>query len=148
MEPAARAAALIRLLLGREPSAAEAARLGQAEFDCDTFLIGLLCGEDTAARYGDMTQHFIGHLQAEAARDVLPHKLAHDLALVREDLGQLQSRLDGLSGRLLELLRQEDRIAALFDSVREMQADVNAVRTRIETLETRMMLPAEAEHGV
>jgi hypothetical protein len=47
-----------------------------------------------------------------------------------------------------ELLRHEDRIAAIFDGVRAIQEDINLMRNRIESVENSMMRSRmEMAHG-
>lgn len=139
MDPAFRAAALVHVLAARPPSEDEVAQFGGFGFDCDTFLIRLLCSDEMAERYGDISQHLIDHLRAETAHDTLPHKLAHDLVLSKEELATLQSRLDRLNAQMIDLLKQEDRIAGVFDAIRAIQTDFNTVRTRLERMETTML---------
>ena len=147
MDPLVRAEALVRFLLDRSPSAAERAQFEGFGFDCDTFLIRLVCSDEAAVLYGDVSQHLIDHLRSETARDVLPHKLAHDLVLSKEELVKLQGRLDRLNGQMIELLKHEDRIAGLFDAVRGLQSDFNTVRQRLERVETAMLRDVGADHG-
>lgn len=148
MVPASRAEALIRFLLERGPSPAEQDRMAAPGFDCDVFLIELLCSDEAAARYGDLSQGFIDHLRGELAKDAAPHKLAHDLALAQDDVAQIQARLDGLSGQMIDLLKLEDRIAAVFDAVRDLQAGCNALRGRIAEMEGEMRkMPETADGG-
>jgi hypothetical protein len=143
MDPVTRAAALVRVLAGRAPTEEEEAQF--TGFGFDTFLIRLLCSDEAAERYGDISQHLIDHLRAETARDTLPHKLAHDLVLAKEEVATLQSRLDRLNGQMIDLLRQEDRIAGLFDAIRGIQTDFNTVRARLAQVETDMLQRAGAE---
>ena len=139
MQPAERAQALIRFLLQREPSATELRGFDDATFDADRFTIKLLCSDEAAERYGDVTQHFIDHLRQERSSIARPHKLAHDLVLLREDLGALQTSFDRMHGQMIELLRQEDRIGGVFEAIRSIQSDVNKVRTRLDRAEADML---------
>ena len=139
MQPAERARALIRFLLQREPSAAELRGFDDATFDADRFTIELLCSDEAAERYGNVTQCFIDHLRQEQSSIARPHKLAHDLVLLREDLGALQANFDRMHGQMIELLRQEDRIGGVFEAIRSIQADVNKVRARLDRAETDML---------
>ncbi len=148
MDSATRAEALIRFLLDRGPSEGEQARITAPGFDCDVFLIGLLCSDEAAARFGDLSQIFIDHLRREVTHGTAPHKVAHDLALAGDELAQTQTRLDGLSAQMMELLKQEDRIAAVFDAVREVQADCNALRRRIAAMEGEIVNMAENVDGI
>ena len=142
MNPAERAVTLIQFLLGREPSSAEAEKFTVSGFDADRFLIELLCSDEAAAQYGDVTQYLIDHIRAEAERDVLPHKLAHDLTLAQEELAILQAKFDRMHSQMIDLLRHEDRIAGLFEAIRATQSDINAVRLRLNQTETDMLQEA------
>ena len=139
MQPAERAQALIRFLLQREPSNAETVRFAEPAFDGDRFLIELLCSDEAAERYGDVTQHLVDHLRSDRSGGGEPHKLAHDLVLIREDLGALQAGFDRMHGQMIELLRQEDRIGGVFEAIRTIQSDVNKVRSRLERAEADMI---------
>jgi hypothetical protein len=139
MDMATRASSLVRFLLDRPPSRAEQEQIDSFGFDCDTFFIRLLCSDEAASRYGDVTQHFVDHVRQEMAADVLPHKLAHDLVLSKEELAKLQARLDRLNGQMIEVLKQEDRIAGLFDGLRAIQADFRTVRERLDRMEGSML---------
>lgn len=146
MDPVIRAAALVRFLLDRGPSSAEQEKFEAFGFDCDTFLIEVLCSDEAAERYGDITQHLIDNVRSEMASDALPHKIAHDLALSKEELEKLQAKLDHLNGQMIELLKHEDRIAGHFDAVRSIQADFNALRGRLEQVETSLLRGVGADN--
>ena len=126
-------------MLSREPSDAEVEKFTVPDFDADRFLIELLCSDEAAAQYGDVTQYLVDHVRAESARDVLPHKLAHDLVLAKEELATLQAKFDRMHGQMIELLRHEDRIAGLFEAIRVTQSDINAVRIRLDQVEADML---------
>jgi hypothetical protein len=147
MDPVARAEALIRLLLAREPGAEELEQFQKPGFDCDAFLIKLLCTDEASARFGDIAQFLIDQLKSEIARDALPHKLAHDLALAQEELAGLQGRLDRLNGQMLDLLKQENRIVGLFDAIRALQAEFNAARGRLNGIETQIFATMETANA-
>jgi len=148
MDAKTRAAALTRFLLGRAPLPGELLRLEALRSDCDRFLIELLCSDEAAALYGDITQFMVDHVRAGMRATEQPHKLAHNLVLMKEDVEKLQRRFDLMEGQLIELLRHEDRIAAIFDGVRAIQEDINLVRNRIESVENSMMRSRmEMAHG-
>jgi len=148
MDPETRVAALTWFLLDRAPSEAELERLDALRNDCDRFLIELLCSDEAAAVYGDITQYFVDHVRAGMSATEQPHKIAHNLVLMKEDLEKLQRRFDLMEGQMIELLRHEDRIAKIFDGVRGMQEELNMVRSRIVAAECSMLRrPAELAHG-
>jgi hypothetical protein len=148
MDATTRAAALTRFLIRRAPSPAELQRLEALRFDCDRFLIELLCSDEAASLYGDITQYMVDHVRAGMRANEQPHKLAHNLVLMKEDLEKLQRRFDLMEGQLMELLRHEDRIAAIFDGVRVIQDEINMARSRIESVENSMLRSRlEMAHG-
>jgi hypothetical protein len=148
MDAKTRAGALTQFLLGRAVLPAELDRLDALRADCDRFLIELLCSDEAAAIYGDVTQYLVDHVRKEMSATEQPHKLAHNLVLIKEDLEKLQRRFDLMDGQLIELLRHEDRIAKVFDSVRGIQEDINLIRGRIGAVETNMLRSRmEMAHG-
>jgi hypothetical protein len=147
MNDADRSADLVRFLLTRDPTAAERAEAAAAGFDCDVFLIRLLCSAEAADAYGDIPEFFVEHLRRELADGARSHKLAHDLGLAQDDLRRLQGKIDGLNGGLVELLRQEDRIGGVFESVRAIQADFNALSGRVGEIEARLAAAEGVDNG-
>lgn len=147
MQDAERAAALVRFLLLRQPLAAEQAEFETPGFDCDAFLIRLLCSAEGAERYADPAEEFIEFLRKELSRATQSHKLAHDLGLAKDDLHRLQGKIDGLNGSLVELLRQEDRIGGVFDQLRGLQAEFLALSQRVGRIESRLMVTEGAGGG-
>lgn len=139
MDPATRAASLVHFLLGRGPSSAEQEKFRAFGFDYDRYLIELLCSDETVERYGNVAEHLIAYARSELASDVLPHKVAHDLALCKEELAKLQAKFDHLNGVMIDLLKHEDRIAGLFEAIRSIQADFNALRGRMKFVEESML---------
>ncbi len=147
MTDADRPTELVQFLLSREPTAAEQAEFRAPGFDCDAFLIRLLCSAEAVERYRDVPEFFIGHLRQQLAQAARTHKLAHDLGLVQDDMQRVQGRIDGLNGGLIELLRQEDRIGGVFESLRAIQADFNALRGRVGEIEEKLVGAEEAGNG-
>jgi hypothetical protein len=145
MDPVTQATALVRFLLDRGPSSAELEKFEAFGFDYHTFLIQLLCSDEAAERYGNIAQHLIEYVRLDMTRDAQPHRIAHDLALSKEELEKLQARLDRLNGQMIELLKHEDRIAALFEAIGGIQADFNALRGRLEQIETSMLQSVGAD---
>lgn len=134
---------LIAVLFDRGASPAEINKIQSIDFDYDKFVVDMLCSDESIQRYGDIAQYLMDHVRSELASSVLPHKVAHDLVLLSEELEKAQARFDGLHGKILELLKHEDRIASLFDAVRDTQAELNAIRRRIEQIETGMLVLQE-----
>jgi hypothetical protein len=139
MDSGTRAAELVQFLLQREPSSEEQERISSFGFDYDTFLIELLCSDELENRFGGITQYLVEHVRKDMASDAEAHKMAHDLALSKEELTGLQAKLDHLSAKMIELLRHEDRIASIFEAVREIQDNFNSVRSQLESLEIRFL---------
>jgi hypothetical protein len=138
---------LVRFLCNRRATEQELNAAARPQFNFSYFRIQLLISDECVHRWPQLPGWFAQHVEQQQEASFSAHKLAHDLAVIRRELGRAQSGVDDLQGRMLDMLKYVESIATVSENIKALQGGIIALSGKAAMLEEKLAELAADEGG-
>jgi hypothetical protein len=138
---------LVKFLCQRRATEPELNAAARPQFNFSYFRIQLLISDECVHRWPQIPGWFAQHVEQQQEASFSAHKMAHDLAVIRRELGRAQAGVDDLQVRMLEMLKYVENIARVSETIRELQSGILTLSGKAALLEDKLAELAADEGG-